>query len=84
VIVDTPPLLPVTDPVVLARALDGIVVVVAANNTPRKLLEESLNLLDSSKVLGIVFNKDHRPLYGYYSGDYRTRFTKQAARTPGA
>jgi Mrp family chromosome partitioning ATPase len=84
VIVDTPPLLPVTDPVVLARALDGIVVVVAANKTPRKLLEESLNLLDSSKVLGIVFNKDHRPLYGYYSGDYRTRFTKQPARTPGA
>ena len=79
IIVDTPPLLPVTDPVVLARAVDGIVVVVAANDTPRKLLEESLNLLDSSKVLGIVFNKDHRPLYGYYNGDYRSRFTKRPA-----
>jgi len=84
VIVDTPPLLPVSDAVVLARALDGIVVVVAANDTPRKLLEESLNLLDSSKVLGIVFNRDHRPLYGYYNGDYRTRFTKQPARPPVA
>lgn len=84
VIVDSPPLLPVTDAVVLARALDGIVVVVAANDTPRKLLEESLNLLDSSKVLGIVFNRDHRPLYGYYNGDYRTRFTKQSARPPVA
>lgn len=84
VIVDTPPLLPVTDPVVLARALDGIVVVVAANDTPRKLLEESLNLLDASKVLGIVFNRDHRPLYGYYNGDYRSRFTKQPARPPVA
>jgi capsular exopolysaccharide synthesis family protein len=80
VIVDTPPLVPVTDPVVLARALDGIIVVVAANDTPRKLLEESLNLLDPSKVLGIVFNKDLRPLYGYYNGDYRTRFTKRPAR----
>jgi capsular exopolysaccharide synthesis family protein len=79
VIVDTPPLLPVTDPVVLARAVDGIVVVVAANDTPRKLLEESLNLLDPSKVLGIVFNKDHRPLYGYYNGDYRSRFAKRPA-----
>ena len=84
VIVDTPPLLPVTDPVVLARALDGIVVVVAANDTPRKLLEESLNLLDSSKVLGIVFNRDHRPLYGYYNGGYRTRFTKQPVGPPVA
>ena len=79
VIVDTPPLLPVTDPVVLARAVDGIVVVVAANVTPRKLLEESLNLLEPSKVLGIVFNKDHRPLYGYYNGDYRSRFAKRPA-----
>jgi protein-tyrosine kinase len=79
VIVDTPPLLPVTDPVVLARALDGIVVVVAANDTPRKLLEESLNLLEASKVLGIVFNRDHRPLYGYYNGGYRARFAKRPA-----
>lgn len=77
VVVDTPPMIPVTDAVVLARALDGIVVVVAANDTPRKLLEESLNLLDASKVLGIVFNRDHRPLYGYYNGDYRTRFAKR-------
>jgi capsular exopolysaccharide synthesis family protein len=84
VIVDTPPLLPVTDPVVVTRSLDGILVVVAANGTPRKLLEESLNLLDTSKVLGIVFNRDHRPLYGYYNGDYRTRFTQRSARSPVA
>jgi hypothetical protein len=43
------------------------------------LLEESLNLLEPSKVLGIVFNKDHRPLYGYYNGDYRSRFAKRPA-----
>jgi capsular exopolysaccharide synthesis family protein len=82
VVVDTPPLISVTDPVVLARALDGIVVVVAANDTPRKLLQESLNLLDAPKVLGIVFNRDHRPLYGYYNGDYRSRFAKRPASVP--
>ena len=57
-------------------------VVVAANDTPRKLLEESLNLLDPSKVLGIVFNRDHRPLYGYYSGDYSGRFRRGSAGSP--
>ena len=62
VIVDTPPLLPVTDAVVLARALDGIVVVVAANDTPRKLLEESLNLLDSSKVAGDCLQQGPPPV----------------------
>jgi capsular exopolysaccharide synthesis family protein len=80
VLIDTPPLIPVTDAAVLARAVDGVLIVISANVTPRKLLEESLNLLEPSKVAGIVFNRDHRPLYGYYQGDYRSRFP---GRPPG-
>ena len=57
-----------------ARAVDGVLVVVAANRTPRKLLGEALNLLDASKVLGIVFNRDNRPLFGYYDAYYRQYF----------
>ena len=78
VVIDTSPLIPVTDPAVMARAIDGMLVVVAANDTPRKLLEESLNLLDPSKVIGIVFNRAHRPLYGHYHGDY-SRFPRGSA-----
>ena len=74
VIFDTPPLLPVFDSTLLARAVDGVLVVVAANRTPRKLLGEALNLLDASKVLGIVFNRDNRPLFGYYDAYYRQYF----------
>ena len=48
--------------------------VVSANRTPRKLLGEALNLLDPAKVLGIVFNKDVRPLFGYYDSYYREYF----------
>ena len=48
--------------------------VVAANQTPRKLLGESLNMLDPAKVLGIVFNRDERPLFGYYNSYYREYF----------
>ncbi len=58
VILDTPPLLPVNDALVLSRAVDGLLIVVAANETPRKLLEDALDLVDASKVLGIVFNRD--------------------------
>ena len=36
-----------------------MLVVVAAHETPRKLLEEALNLIDESKMLGIVFNGDN-------------------------
>jgi len=67
VIVDTPPLLPVFDSALLAKLVDGVLMVVAANQTPRKLLGEGLNMLDPAKVLGIVFNRDDRPLFGYYN-----------------
>ena len=74
VIVDTPPLLPVFDSAVLARIVDQMLVVVAANQTPRKLLGEALNLVDPAKVMGIVFNRDDRPLFGYYDEYYREYF----------
>jgi capsular exopolysaccharide synthesis family protein len=74
VVIDTPPLLPVFDSAVLSRIVDQLLVVVAANQTPRKLLGEALNLVDPSKVMGIVFNRDDRPLFGYYNEYYREYF----------
>jgi capsular exopolysaccharide synthesis family protein len=76
IILDTPPLVPVVDSALLSRVVDGVLVVVAANKTPRKLLEEALNELDASKVVGIVFNNDARPLYGY-DNNYRRYFSRK-------
>ena len=45
VVLDTPPILPVFDAAILQRLVDGVLVVVSANQTPRKLLAEALNLL---------------------------------------
>jgi receptor protein-tyrosine kinase len=74
IVIDTPPLLPVFDSALLAKASDGVLMIVSANQTPRKLLGEALNLLDPAKVLGIVFNRDQRPLFGYYDAYYREYF----------
>lgn len=74
IVLDTPPLLPVFDSALLAKSVDGVLMVVSANQTPRKLLGEALNMLDASKVLGIVFNRDARPLFGYYNAYYREYF----------
>lgn len=74
IVLDTPPLLPVFDASLLSRLVDGVIVVVAANRTPRKLVGEALNVLDPAKVLGIVFNGDDRPLFGYYDSSYRRYF----------
>jgi Mrp family chromosome partitioning ATPase len=67
---------PVVDSALLSRVVDGVLIVVSANKTPRKLLEEALNELDSSKVVGIVFNNDARPLYGY-DNNYRRYFSQK-------
>lgn len=70
IVVDTPPVIPVPDCRVIARWVEGFIIIVAAHQTPRKLLEETLNVFEPSKVLGLVFNRDDRPLADYYGYAY--------------
>jgi capsular exopolysaccharide synthesis family protein len=67
VVVDTPPLAVVQDCRLIASWVDGFLVVVAANRTPRRLVEEALAALDPAKIFGLVFNADAEgPHVGYY------------------
>jgi capsular exopolysaccharide synthesis family protein len=84
IVLDTPPLLPVFDSALLAKSVDGVLMVVSANQTPRKLLGEALNMLEPAKVLGIVFNRDERPLFGYYNAYYREYFPDVSQAASGA
>jgi len=74
ILLDTPPVVPLADCRLMERCVDGFILIIAAHKTPRKFLAEAvetLNLLERSKVLGVVFNGDDRPLtpyYGYYYG----------------
>jgi len=70
ILVDTPPLLPLPDCRVIARWVDGFLLVVTAHRTPRRALADALDLLPPGQVIGLVFNGDDRPLSpsaGYYS-----------------
>jgi capsular exopolysaccharide synthesis family protein len=71
IVLDSPPLVPFPDGRVLEKWVDGVILVVGAHRTPRKFFEEALNMVDASKLMGLVFNADDRPLSGYYSGYYR-------------
>jgi capsular exopolysaccharide synthesis family protein len=69
ILIDTPPVVSLVDTGLLGRVVDGFIVVVAANKTPRKVLAEALRQLEHFKIFGLVFNGDDRPLtsyYGYY------------------
>jgi succinoglycan biosynthesis transport protein ExoP len=67
VVLDLPPLIPIPDCRIVERWIDGFLVVVAADRTPRRLVEEALAVLEPAKVLGLVFNADDGPRssYGY-------------------
>lgn len=70
IVLDTPPMLPVPDCRLLAKLIDGFIMIVAAHKTPQKLLEEAMNIMDQAKLVGLVFNRDDHPLSGYYGYYY--------------
>ena len=60
VVVDTPPVLAFPDVGILRDAVDGFVLVVRANRTPREGLVDGLDTIGRHRVLGLVFNDDDR------------------------
>lgn len=81
IILDSPPLLQVTDATILSTLTDGVIFIIESGVTPRKALLRSCKTLQSAraKVLGIVVNKvDTRfdGYYGYYKGGYAYEATE--------
>ena len=60
VVLDTPPALPYPDVGILRDIVDGFVVVVRANRTPREMLRDCTNVIGRQKGLGLIFNDDER------------------------
>jgi capsular exopolysaccharide synthesis family protein len=67
VLIDSPPILPVTDAVLLSTMMEGVVLVVGGQETAKRLVKNACTRLAAaqSKILGVVLN--HVDLY---SGDY--------------
>lgn len=77
VVIDAPPLLPVTDAAVLSKIVDGTIVVVGASIVRRHQLSQALSTLAGvdAKVLGLLLNRlkvDATHTYGYYHQEYST------------
>jgi capsular exopolysaccharide synthesis family protein len=70
IIIDSPPIISATEPILVSRMVDGIILVVKANQTPRETISRAIKSLDRQKIIGIVFNQiDLRPS-SYYSKYY--------------
>lgn len=82
VLLDTPPLLPVTDATILTKLVGGALVVVGADRIHRAQLAESLDTLETAdaQLHGLVLNKiarrDARP-YVYENGYYSSKIAEE-------
>ena len=79
VIIDTPPVLAVTDSLVVASYVDAAIVVVSARQSTPEAIETTLRALENVgvPVLGLVFNKFDaaRSREGYYAYQYGYAYT---------
>jgi succinoglycan biosynthesis transport protein ExoP len=83
VVVDAPPLLPVTDPAVLAAHCDGLLLCVGAGKVMREELrtaKQKLELL-GVRVLGVVLNRFRatESHYGLYASSYYAAYSQYLA-----
>jgi capsular exopolysaccharide synthesis family protein len=83
VILDAPPLLGFPEPLQMAAAVDGVIVVARAGQTSRSAVSTVLNTLARlrANVVGLVLNEVHREVsagYYYYHGHY-SKYYRQTA-----
>ena len=80
VVLDTPPVGPVVDPVIVSNLCDKTIFIVQWASTPRELVETSVQQISSHKrIAGLVFNyinQNRAKKYGgeYYHGKYYEKY----------
>lgn len=81
ILIDTPPVLAVSDAVILAPSLDGVVLVVRPGKTRFGALKQSIEQLQlvNARILGVVLNDvvTRGKAYGYYYKNYHGYNTYQ-------
>lgn len=72
VIVDSAPIIPVSDPMLISSVVDGVVLVLLAGRTPRKVALRAKNILldANAELLGVVVNNLSEVLPYYYDYKY--------------
>jgi non-specific protein-tyrosine kinase len=90
VILDTPPVLPVTDAVVLATQVDAVILVARYGRTVRHAAAEAARRLEAvgANVVGFVLNaippSDSRDYYADYSYSPKSKKSRRRSRGKAA
>ena len=72
VLIDTPPVMPVTDALIVSRFVDGMILVIASAEVKVEMAREVKNQLVNAgaNILGVVLNKVRSEHHGYGYGYY--------------
>lgn len=80
VLVDCAPILPVSDPMLLAPKVDGILLVVKAGTTQKEVVQRAIQIIGPQRdnILGVALNNMNHSLpyyydYSYYHYDYQQK-----------
>ena len=76
ILIDTPPVIPLTDALSLSRQVDATLLVARADRTPREAIEQALTVIGRKHVLGLVLNGADS-LGRLYSEYYYGRYSKK-------
>ena len=87
VVFDSPPVLAVSDAMVLARRVDGVLLVVRGGRTSRGSVQNGVDLLNQTgaRILGVVLNDidfKRERYYYYYHSQYDYGYGEQSPETP--
>ena len=76
IIIDSPPVLPISDPSILASVADGVVLVTAAGQTPIHALQQTVEKLGQAgaSIIGVVLNRSSQSKGDYYYRGYRYKY----------
>ncbi len=87
IVIDLPPLMPVSDAAILSKYIDGYLIVVRHNNSEFSKVEDTLHQLEfaGAKIIGFVYNgKVHEGYYGggkkYYYDKYYYRKSRRSSK----
>jgi capsular exopolysaccharide synthesis family protein len=82
-VIDSPPIVPFADSVILGSEVDGVLMVVESGKTPRELVVRSMQLLEDvdASILGVVLNNTKpQPIDAYYHKYYHKYYESSEAK----
>jgi capsular exopolysaccharide synthesis family protein len=76
ILIDSSPIIATTEPILLSKMVDGIILVVRADRMPRESIQRAVRSIDRQKIIGVVFNQTElKP--SSYDSKYYYRYHKK-------